>query len=94
MGRKETPDRYGSHYEGAITLFRPICYGLTRLSRQISINRRVKTAGYYQQIDVRNSPGCELRVFRFGLLQDGNIRVGVFPESEELFIGCDGAETG
>jgi hypothetical protein len=29
----------------------------------------------------------QLRILRFRLLQDWNIRVGVFPESEEIFIG-------
>lgn len=28
------------------------------------------------------------RVFRFGLLQDGNIGVGVFPESQEIQVGA------
>jgi hypothetical protein len=32
-------------------------------------------------------------VFGFGLLQDGDVRVGVFPEGEEVLIGslCSGA---
>jgi hypothetical protein len=29
----------------------------------------------------------QLRIFCFGLLQDGNIGVGVFPEREEILIG-------
>src|SRR5215472_17782450 len=35
----------------------------------------------------------QLRVLRFGLLQDGDVRVGVFPESEEVLIrsACFGA---
>jgi len=32
----------------------------------------------------------QLRIFDFGLLQDGNIGVGVFPEGEEILIGCLG----
>jgi hypothetical protein len=28
----------------------------------------------------------QLRVLGFGLLQDGNIRVGVFPEREKIFV--------
>ena len=29
----------------------------------------------------------QLRVLRLGLLQDGDVGVGVFPEGEEIFIG-------
>ena len=29
----------------------------------------------------------QLREFRLGLLEDGNVRVGVFPEREEILIG-------
>jgi len=29
----------------------------------------------------------QLRVLRFGLLQDGDVGVGVFPESEEVVVG-------
>jgi hypothetical protein len=29
----------------------------------------------------------QLRVFCFGLLQDGDVRVGVLPEREEILIG-------
>jgi len=29
----------------------------------------------------------QLRVLGFGLLQDGNVGVGVFPEGEEVFVG-------
>jgi hypothetical protein len=28
-----------------------------------------------------------LSVLHLGLLQDGNVRVGVFPEGEEIFVG-------
>ena len=42
-----------------------------------------------------NSGKLQLRVFRFGFLQDGNARVGVFPQREEIFVvgqrsGADG----
>src|ERR1035437_8882167 len=30
----------------------------------------------------------QLRVFRLGLLQDGHVGIGIFPESEEILI-CD-----
>jgi hypothetical protein len=29
----------------------------------------------------------QLRVLGFGLLQDGDVGVGVFPELEEIFVG-------
>jgi len=36
--------------------------------------------------------GClQLPVFRFGLLQDGDVGVGVFPEGEEVFVGGAGS---
>jgi hypothetical protein len=31
-------------------------------------------------------PNAKLRVFRFGSNEDGNIRVGLFPETEEILI--------
>jgi hypothetical protein len=41
------------------------------------------------------SPRClrplsQLRVFGFGFLEAGNVRVGVFPRREEILIGCAG----
>src|ERR1700693_5314708 len=33
----------------------------------------------------------QLGVFRFGFFQDGNIRVGLFPECEEILVGGAGA---
>jgi hypothetical protein len=30
------------------------------------------------------------RVLRFGLLEDGDVRVGVFPEGEEILVGRTG----
>ena len=36
----------------------------------------------------------QLRVLRFGLLQDGDIGVGVFPEGEEIFVGGECPDTG
>ena len=36
----------------------------------------------------------QLCVFRLGLLQDGNIRVGVFPEREEILVGGAGFGAG
>jgi hypothetical protein len=32
-------------------------------------------------------PLLQLRVLRFGLLQDGDVKVGVFPEGDEIFVG-------
>src|SRR5271170_4293729 len=36
----------------------------------------------------------QLRILRLGLLQDGNVRVGVFPEGEEIFVGGEGPDAG
>ena len=35
----------------------------------------------------------QFRVFYFSLLQDRDVGVGVFPESEEVFVGSKGADT-
>jgi hypothetical protein len=32
----------------------------------------------------------QLRVFGFGLLENGNVRVGVFPQCEEILVGRAG----
>ena len=36
----------------------------------------------------------QLRVLRFGLLQDGDVGVGIFPEREEIFVGGECADAG
>src|SRR6202040_227174 len=36
----------------------------------------------------------QLRVLRFGLLQDGDVGVGVFPEGEEIFVGGECPDAG
>ena len=36
----------------------------------------------------------QLRVLGFGLLQDRNIRVSIFPEGEEIFVGGEGTDAG
>jgi hypothetical protein len=44
-----------------------------------------------QQKTMSREKGCiqllQLRVFRFCFLQDGNIRIGVFPRGEEILVG-------
>jgi hypothetical protein len=35
----------------------------------------------------RSTELLQLRVLRLGLLEDGNVRVGVFPEREGILIG-------
>src|SRR4029077_2366092 len=36
----------------------------------------------------------QLRVLRLGLLQDGNVGVGVFPEREEIFVSSERPDAG
>jgi hypothetical protein len=36
----------------------------------------------------------QLRVLGFGLLQDGNVGVGVFPEGEEIFVVGESTHAG
>jgi hypothetical protein len=36
----------------------------------------------------------QLRVLGFGLLQDGDVGVGVFPEGEEIFVGGERTNAG
>lgn len=40
------------------------------------------------------SPLLQLRVLRFRLFVDGNVRVGIFPEGEEVFIRGEGMDAG
>jgi hypothetical protein len=35
----------------------------------------------------------QLRVFRFSFVQDENVRVGVFPQREEIFVGVQRSGT-
>src|SRR5271154_2911203 len=36
----------------------------------------------------------QLGVLCLGLFQDGDVRIGIFPEREEIFVGSEGAEAG
>src|SRR5208282_4374294 len=40
------------------------------------------------------SPLLQLRALRFGLLQDGDVGVGVFPKGEEILVGGERADAG
>src|SRR5271154_3587608 len=40
-----------------------------------------------QQAAVQSSPSLQLRVLGLGLLKDGDVGIGVFPEREEILIG-------
>jgi hypothetical protein len=33
--------------------------------------------------------GLQLGVFRFGFFQNGDVGVGVFPESQKIFVGSE-----
>src|SRR6266571_5510933 len=37
---------------------------------------------------------AQLRVLRFGLFEDGDVGVGVFPEREEIFVGSECTDAG
>jgi hypothetical protein len=37
--------------------------------------------------DTEPLSSLQFRVLRSGLLQDGNVRIGVFPESEKIIVG-------
>jgi hypothetical protein len=39
-------------------------------------------------------PLLPLRVLRLGLLQDGDVGVGVFPQGEEVFVGGERPNAG
>src|SRR2546426_9401891 len=53
----------------------------------------VRSEGGASQREARSRSGRitavlpQLRVLRLGLLQDGDVGVGVFPKSEEIFVG-------
>jgi hypothetical protein len=42
----------------------------------------------WAMVVTRVPPLWQLRVLGFGLLQNGDVGIGVFPEGEEVFIGC------
>jgi len=65
---------------------------------------RVKSPGYnnWQLGFFCAAEGCvyedervllQLRVLGFGLLQDGDVGVGIFPEGEKVFVGGECADT-
>src|SRR5271170_2302872 len=43
---------------------------------------------------VERRPLLQLRVLGFGLLQDGDVGVGVFPEREEILVGGERTDAG
>src|SRR5208337_83571 len=61
-------------------------------SRNTLINRTHRTStAWLVSVNSKEQedffPLLQLRVLCLGLLQDGNVRVGVFPEREEIFVG-------
>jgi len=61
-----------------------------RAGRRVAVGRRAER-GELQQLAIStqvNLSLLQLRVLRFGLLQDGNVGVGVFPEREEIVVGA------
>ena len=40
--------------------------------------------------EVCSVPSLQLRILRFGFLQDGDVGVSVFPQREEILIRCAG----
>jgi hypothetical protein len=62
-----------------------ISFRLTRMQ----MKNPVAPKGYKEQ-----SLLLQLRVLGFGLLQDGDVGVGVFPEREEIFIGGERPDAG
>src|ERR1700733_6163056 len=61
------------------------------LDRIFSHGVNVRSYGWARSIATfhRSKSLLQLRVLRFGLLQDRNVRVGVFPEDEQIFVGCE-----
>ena len=47
---------------------------------------RIAKKGQSQPLTQQRS-SLQLRVLRLGLFQDGDVGVGVFPKSEEIFVG-------
>jgi hypothetical protein len=47
-----------------------------------------------QAAEDRGVGSLQLRVLRFGLLQNGDVRVGIFPEREEVFVGGERPDAG
>ena len=57
-------------------------------TQQVSPAFRAQTTSYAIVFSVFDIiPLLQLRVLRFGFLQDGNVGVGVFPQREKIFVG-------
>src|SRR5436305_8341891 len=50
----------------------------------------IMTEVYYCACDQARHDSLQLRVLGFSLLQDGDVGIGVFPESEEVLVGDSG----
>jgi hypothetical protein len=71
-----------SHLQSQGRTARKSAYELEKTAQQLRIpNRRTESLSRTPRLLL------QLRVLNFGLLQDGNIGVGVFPEVQEVLIG-------
>jgi hypothetical protein len=84
---------------GAIRTIRTPCYATSIFSSnpRILASRNppgvgVWGYGYPQYSQLADGPTIllQLRVLGLGLLQDGNVGVGVFPEGEKILVGSAG----
>ena len=94
-----TPKRYGRFRPACVAAnCRNIAISLIDPSRTIldECNRLVTTVvGKQQKTSQQFSlRSLQPRVLRLGLLQDGDVGVGIFPEGEEVFVGSERADAG
>jgi len=57
---------------------------------RVNLRQRIHAAQELLETRVGGQGLLQLCVFRFGFLQDRDVRVGVFPEREEILIGGAG----
>ena len=57
-------------------------------------NALLKDGSKSDRIDARKLAELLRGIFRFGFLQDGDVRVGVFPRREEILVGGERPDAG
>src|ERR1700756_4710442 len=60
----------------------------------VSIGGNLRTQRHKGQSSAAQQKLLQLRVLGFGLLQDGDVGVGVFPEGEEVFVSSQCPDAG
>jgi hypothetical protein len=75
----------GSEYINAV---------IARLLNKLLIQQTKSRPRHSNDNGYQTSHLLQLGVLGFGLLEDGDVGVGIFPEGEEVFVGREGADAG